>query len=222
MLAIARALMARPRLLLLDEPSLRPGAADRAADLRRHQNAQRARRPHRVPGRAECLPCAQARPPRLCHGQRVDHAVRERGANCWSGPRSSRPISKAAAHDDPAFSIPELLYEEGSFGVFLLVTVILGGGAAALSGRAIAETWRPWWQVVAYSFILGAAVRFFHFSLFGGTLLSLPLLFGRQRGLHGLRILRVSGRPRRPNGHAISLDQRGARPSALAPQAALK
>ena len=71
-----------------------------------------------------------------------------------------------------AFSIPEFLYEEGSFGVFVLVTIILGGGAAALSGRAIATTWRPWWQVVAYSFLLGAAVRFIHFSLFGGTLLS--------------------------------------------------
>jgi hypothetical protein len=66
----------------------------------------------------------------------------------------------------------ELIYEEGSFGVFLLVTVLLGGGAAALSGRAIAETWRPWWQVAGYSFVLGAAARFFHFSLFGGTLLS--------------------------------------------------
>ena len=69
-------------------------------------------------------------------------------------------------------SIPEFLYEEDSFGVFVLVTVILGGGAAALSGRAIAATWRPWGQVVAYSFILGEAVRFFHFALFGGTLLS--------------------------------------------------
>ena len=68
--------------------------------------------------------------------------------------------------------IAELLTEEGSFGVFVLVTVILGGGAAALSGRAIAATWRPWWQVVAYGFILGGAVRFFHFSLFGGTFLS--------------------------------------------------
>ena len=69
-------------------------------------------------------------------------------------------------------SIPELLYEQGSFGVFLLVTLILGGGAAWLSGRAIAATWRPWWQVVIYSFILGLAVRFIHFSLFDGTLLS--------------------------------------------------
>jgi len=69
-------------------------------------------------------------------------------------------------------SIPEFLYEEGSFGVFVLVTVVLGGGAAALSGRAIAITWRPWGQVVAYSLILGVVVRFFHFALFGGTLLS--------------------------------------------------
>ena len=65
------------------------------------------------------------------------------------------------------------LYEEGSLGVFLLVTVILGGGAATLAGRAIALTWRPWWQIVAYMLILGGAVRFIHFALFGGTLLSL-------------------------------------------------
>jgi hypothetical protein len=65
------------------------------------------------------------------------------------------------------------LHEENSFGIFLLVTVILGGSAAALAGRAIALTWRPWWQIVAYMLILGAAVRFIHFALFGGTLLSL-------------------------------------------------
>ncbi len=70
------------------------------------------------------------------------------------------------------FSIPEFLYEE-SFGVFLLVTVALGGGGAWLTGRAIAGTWRPLWQVVAYMFVLGAVVRFFHFALFGGTLLTL-------------------------------------------------
>jgi hypothetical protein len=64
------------------------------------------------------------------------------------------------------------LHEEGSFGIFLLVTVILGGGASALAGRAIAVTWRPWWQVVVYALILDGAVRFFHFALFGGTLLS--------------------------------------------------
>lgn len=72
-----------------------------------------------------------------------------------------------------SFSLPDFFYEEGSFGVFLLVTVVLGGGAAALAGRAVAATWRAWWQVLVYALILGLAVRFIHFSLFGGTLLSL-------------------------------------------------
>jgi hypothetical protein len=66
-----------------------------------------------------------------------------------------------------------IFYEEDSFGVFLLVTFILGGGAAYLSGRAIALTWRPAPAVIAYMLVLGWAVRFIHFSLFGGTLLSL-------------------------------------------------
>jgi len=66
-----------------------------------------------------------------------------------------------------------LLYEEDSLGVFLLVTVVLGGGAAALAGRAVALTWRPWWHLVVYMLMLGAAVRFIHFALFGGTLLSI-------------------------------------------------
>ncbi len=90
-----------------------------------------------------------------------------------------------------------LIYEEGSFGIFVLVTVILGGGAAALSGRAIAATWRPWGQLFAYSLILGGAVRFIHFALFGGTLLSAQyylvdsavcLMFG----LLGFRATRVA------------------------------
>ena len=69
-------------------------------------------------------------------------------------------------------SLTEIFFEEDSFGVFLLVTVLLGGGAATLAGRAIASTWRPAWQVAVYSLILGLAVRFIHFSLFDGTLLS--------------------------------------------------
>jgi hypothetical protein len=53
---------------------------------------------------------------------------------------------------------------------FLLVTVVLGGGAAWLAGRAMAQTWRPWWQGMLYMFILGGAVRFIHYALFDGTL----------------------------------------------------
>ena len=66
-----------------------------------------------------------------------------------------------------------LLYEEDSLGVFLLVTVVLGGGAAALAGRAVALTWRPWWHLVVYMLMLGVAVRFIHFALFSGTLVSI-------------------------------------------------
>ena len=69
-------------------------------------------------------------------------------------------------------SLPHLFYEEDSFGVFLLVTLAMGGGTAWASGRAIAATWRPWWQIVAYMLILAGAVRFFHYALFDGTLLS--------------------------------------------------
>ncbi len=89
------------------------------------------------------------------------------------------------------------LYEDESFGIFILVTIVLGGGAAVLAGRAVAGTWRPWWQVVVYTLILGGAVRFIHFALFGGTLLSLHYyavdsavcLIG---GLLGFRAARVS------------------------------
>jgi len=69
-------------------------------------------------------------------------------------------------------SVFHYLYEEDSLWTFVLVSLILGGGAAWLSGRAIAQTWRPVWQVFFYSLILGCVVRFIHFSLFGGTLLS--------------------------------------------------
>lgn len=71
-----------------------------------------------------------------------------------------------------AFSIPALLYEEDSFGVFVLVTLVLGGAAGWLTGRAIALTWRPPWQIVLYTLLLGFGIRFIHYSVFGGTLLS--------------------------------------------------
>ncbi len=71
------------------------------------------------------------------------------------------------------FSIPELLSEENSLGVFFLVSVVLGGGAAWLAGRAIAATWRPWWHVALYMLALSLAVRFLHFALFDAKFLSL-------------------------------------------------
>ncbi len=63
------------------------------------------------------------------------------------------------------------LWEVG-LGEFLLVTVFLGGGAAYLTGRAVAQTWRPLAKLLGYVVLLTAATRFIHFALFQGTLLS--------------------------------------------------
>jgi hypothetical protein len=66
-----------------------------------------------------------------------------------------------------------ILYEEPSFGLFALVTVLMGGWAAWMTGRAMALTWQPYPLCVLYLLLLAGAVRFFHFALFHGTLLSL-------------------------------------------------
>ncbi|GIL02529.1 MAG: hypothetical protein BroJett030_24280 [Alphaproteobacteria bacterium] len=55
---------------------------------------------------------------------------------------------------------------------FAFVTVILGGGAAWLTGRAMANTWQPGWLLACYLALLTGAVRFIHFALFSGTLIS--------------------------------------------------
>ena len=69
----------------------------------------------------------------------------------------------------------ESFYETGPNGlwVFLLVTIILGGSAAYISGRAIAQTWRPFWHLPLYMLLLAACVRFFHYALFWEVFLSL-------------------------------------------------
>ncbi len=61
---------------------------------------------------------------------------------------------------------------EVTFWEFLLVTVVLAGGAAYLTGRAVARTWLTDRNLVIYMVLLAAATRFIHFALFQGTLLS--------------------------------------------------
>jgi hypothetical protein len=69
-----------------------------------------------------------------------------------------------------------ILWEEHSVVPFLIITVILGGGAAWMSGRAIARGWKPAWRAALWMVPLGFAVRFIHFALGEGTLLSLHYL----------------------------------------------
>ena len=71
--------------------------------------------------------------------------------------------------------MPSNFYQGGENGLwmFILVTILMGGLAAHASGRAIAQTWRPFWHVPLYMLALAAVVRFCHFALFEEPLLSL-------------------------------------------------
>jgi predicted MFS family arabinose efflux permease len=55
---------------------------------------------------------------------------------------------------------------------FFILTFGLGGSAATMAGRALALTWRPRWQIVAFMLLLAMAVRFLHYALLGEELLS--------------------------------------------------
>ncbi len=61
---------------------------------------------------------------------------------------------------------------EGSFGTFLVLSLIIGGGAAFVTGQAVASSWRPVWLALFYVVLLAAAIRFLHFALAGGRLLA--------------------------------------------------
>jgi hypothetical protein len=65
--------------------------------------------------------------------------------------------------------MPEWLYVTGDnqhpVWVFILLTVIIGGSAAWVTGKAIAQTWRPFWQLPWYTLLLTGGVRFLHYAL---------------------------------------------------------
>lgn len=65
-------------------------------------------------------------------------------------------------------------YFGSSWPVFLCLTVALMGLAAFMTGRALADGWRPFWHAYFYCLLLGGADRFLVFALFGGELTSLP------------------------------------------------
>lgn len=55
---------------------------------------------------------------------------------------------------------------EKSFWVFFILTVLIGGGAAWATGRALALKWRPFHEAIVYAALLGFADRFLHWGLF--------------------------------------------------------
>jgi hypothetical protein len=66
-----------------------------------------------------------------------------------------------------------ILHEVPSVWPLVLVTIVMGGAAAWQTGRAVAQTWRPFVILPIYIALLNLGVRFIHYSLFNGTLLSL-------------------------------------------------
>jgi Domain of unknown function (DUF6867) len=80
--------------------------------------------------------------------------------------------------------------------VFLLLTVLIGGGAAWRTGQAVAEGWGARWPVGAYTMLIAAAVRFLDYALFNGPLLSagrfgIDLAFLLVLALAGYRLRRA-------------------------------
>ena len=67
------------------------------------------------------------------------------------------------------------IYPTGPNGlwVFLLITVLMGGSAAWVTGKAVAQTWRPLYQLLVYAGLLVFGVRFLHYALFYEPLLPL-------------------------------------------------
>ncbi len=60
-----------------------------------------------------------------------------------------------------------------SWAGFIVVTLGFMGFAAWMTGRALATTWRPAWQVWPYGILLGGADRFLIFALAEGELFSI-------------------------------------------------
>ncbi|CAM5768531.1 hypothetical protein LMIY3S_02530 [Labrys miyagiensis] len=65
----------------------------------------------------------------------------------------------------------QFLYEDSLFH-FVLVTVIMGGWAAWMTGKACAASWSRYPTLFIYLALLTAGVRFLHQAPFGGNMFS--------------------------------------------------
>ena len=174
MLAIGRALMARPRLLLLDEPSLglAPLLVRQIFAAIRELNEREKLTVFLVEQNAYHALKLAHRGYVMVNGEIT---LKGGGASCCNGRKSAPPISKAGSAE------MDRLYAGETIGHVILVDPLCSAAAARwLSGRAIAATWRPPWQVAIAMLLIAAAARFIHFALFQGDLLSSAVLRGRR------------------------------------------
>jgi hypothetical protein len=50
----------------------------------------------------------------------------------------------------------------------LALTIVMFGAGGFLMGQVVADTWRPWWQILPYGALLAIANQFLGFALFSG------------------------------------------------------
>src|SRR5579885_2910854 len=70
----------------------------------------------------------------------------------------------------------------------LALTVIMFGGGGFLMGQAIAETWRPWWQILPYVALLAVGNPYLGFALFHGPFI-VDSLFSANSAPLGIAVL---------------------------------
>jgi hypothetical protein len=75
-------------------------------------------------------------------------------------------------------------FVEQNFWIFIILTVLLGGGAAFMAGRSVAQGWKSPALLFFYMLIFTAGLRFLHFALFQSQLTSVQYYIS-----HGLVIM---------------------------------
>ena len=60
-----------------------------------------------------------------------------------------------------------------TLGVVLLFNLVVVAPGAFAAGQAVGITWRPWWQIVFYTGLLSALLRFLDYALAEGELWSI-------------------------------------------------
>ena len=139
MLSIARALMARPRLLLLDEPSLglAPLIVKQIFDAIRELNATQKLTVFLVEQNAYHALKLAHRGYVMVNGR--DHHVAAPARELLEKPEVRAAYLEGGSALSGRTAMQGILYEESSVWLFLLVTCVLGGGGAWMTGRACAH-----------------------------------------------------------------------------------